>query len=582
MRSCRVIFLSVVVLLGSLFGSVQLFAGVSPDVTVVLSGKPVSYADVVTADFNGDGYKEIVAAGSDGMLYVVSTFDGVSWRVVWSHQCNEEILAAVAKAPVPQPYPGMPADVVIYPISPKTTNVIEAAPAVADLDNDGHLDIVVAMGGNIHKEDWNQRGNGGILVYRYVNEWSFQLSGDWPQPKIDRVGKHPGFGYPDGLWDGIMTTPALADLDGDGDLEIIVAGIDRRIHAWHHTGVPVAGWPIYRYNGDALLRGGISSPAVGDIDNDGLPEVIVGTMSPPWDNTAPATATNPDYSKGTIWAINGDGTNVPGWPVTVEQYINSSPALGDIDHDGQLDIVVGAGRGTAGRENLVFAFHADGTPISGWPVVTAATMEAPPALADIDKDGKLEVIIGCGWNGGYNTCGDGTAKLYALNDDGTFVPGFPMQPQLATYWVDRSQSRAMPFSPVVVDVDGDGELEIIVTQTQDHGLTVVSSNGIVESFRELSGAEGFLEAAPNVADIDKDGKMEIVVAGGATNTGGSDVGKIYIWNELGKALESKMPWPMNRKNVQRTASWSVVGGWISPGGGSHVVLPGAQLLLLKP
>ncbi len=579
MRFFRVVCTFVVISAGTLLDPMQFIAWASPDTTIVLSGKPVSYADVVTADFNGDGYKEIVAAGSDGMLYVVSTNDGVRWNVVWSHQCNEEILAAVASAPVPQPYPGKPADVIIYPIDPKATNVIEAAPAVADLDNDGHLEIVVAMGGNIHKEDWNQRGNGGILVYRYVNEWSFQLFGDWPQPKIDRVGKHPGFGYPDGLWDGIMTTPAIGDLDGDGDLEIVVAGIDRRIHAWHHTGEVVAGWPIYRYNGDALLRGGISSPALGDIDNDGLPEVVVGTMSPPWD---PSSGAAPDYNKGTIWAINGDSTNVPGWPVTTEQYINSSPALGDIDKDGQLEIVVGSGRGAAGRENLVYVFQADGHLRNGWPAVTQATMEAPPALADIDKDGKLEVIIGCGWNGGYNTCGDGTAKLYALNDDGTRVPGFPMQPQLAQSWVDRTQSRAMPFSPVVADIDGDGDLEILVTQSQDFGLTVVSSMGLVESFRELSDSEGYLEAAPHVADIDKDGKMEIIVAGGATHKGGVDLGKIYIWNELGDAVVSKMPWPMNRKDIQRTASWSVVGGWRPSAGNTPVVLPGAQLLLLQP
>lgn len=532
LRVFVILFVSVVSYCHLLFFPSLAVALEWPDKTVILDGKPVTYSDVVAADFNGDGYKEIVAAGSDGFIYVVSTANGVNWNVVWSHQCNIDIENA-------------------GPPTSKSTNIIEAAPAVVDLDNDGHLEIIVAMGGNIHKEDWNERGNGGILVYRYNNEWSFQMTGDWPQPKIDQGGTHPGFGYPDGLWDGIMTAPAIGDLDGDGDLEIIVAGIDRRIHAWHHNGNAVAGWPIFRDNGDSLLRGGMSSPALCDIDNDGLVEVIVGTMSPPWNQSAPITSANPDYQKGTIWAINGDSSNVSGFPVTTEQYINSSPACGDVDGDGYLEIAVGAGRGTVGRENIIYLIDHNGKMMPNWPVATASTTEAPPALGDIDHDGKLEVVIGCGWTGGWDTCGDGTAKLYALNSDGSYAPGFPTQPQSATEWLDGSYS--MPFSPVLADIDGDNEIEILITQLQSQGLTIVASNGNVKGFRRLTNGDGYLMAAPLVADIDNDGNLEIIVAGGATHEDGDiEVGKIFIWDEIGTASDTKLPWPMNRHDNQRT------------------------------
>lgn len=540
-----------VVLLLALFQPVALFAGVLPSKIIPLSGGRITYSELVAADFNNDGYKEIVAAGNDGILYVISTSDGSNWSTVWSRQCNLDIETAVAAAPFPQPYPNKPPEVVVYPIASKATNFIEAPVAIADLDNDGHLDIIVAMGGDIHKEDWNARGNGGILVYRYVADspWSFQLSGDWPQPKIDRVGTHPGFGSPDGLWDGIMTAPAIGDIDGDGDLEIVVAGIDRRIHAWHHTGQVVNGWPIYRYDadgndvGDALTRGGLSSPALGDIDRDGRLEVVVATMSPPWDRSQPVSSINPNYNYATIWAFNGDSTVVPGFPIVTEQIVTSSPALGDIDNDGFLEIVVGTGGNTLpGRQNIVSAYNHDGTLLPNWPIETQGIMPASPSLADIDQDGALEVIIGCGSKYHADDCGDGNAKLYAWNADTSAVPGFPAQPQSASPWTDDSYS--MPFNPIIADYDGDGTLEILITQTDSRGVTVVGVNGITEAKRELDGDQLGLFSSPVIDDIDNDGFLEILAGGGNSN------GMIYIWEE-GGSENSAQPWPMSRQNTYR-------------------------------
>ncbi|MDY6878317.1 MAG: VCBS repeat-containing protein [Chloroflexota bacterium] len=519
--------LLVVVSTGIARNEASTIARAAPQETIIsLSGERIRNSGLAAADFNGDGYKEIVAGGVDGVLYVISTSNGTSWSTVWSHQVNTEIEAA-------------------NPPTSRSTNEIHSSPIIADLDGNGKLDIVVAVGGSIYYSNQADRHNGGVLVYEYNSPWSFslieQISGDgakgWPQPRIDAAGDETqGYGQPDGLWDGFQTTPAVGDLDGDGDLEIVISHDDRRIHAWHHDGSKVAGWPIYRYNGDNLLRGGLSSPALGDIDGDNLPEVIVGTMSPPWDGEHA-----PDYSKATLWAINGDSTNVNGFPVTTEQVIHSSPALGDIDGDGQLEIVVGVGWGTDGRENIVYAWNHDGTLLSNWPRVTDSVMKAPPALGDIDGDGVLEVVIG---SGRHYSCSTGK-RLWAWNADGSSVSGFPVEPPSPNSWI--SGSYDMPYDPILADIDGDSDIEIIIAHHGAYGITIVESDSPSTSEQRFIADLHGLEASPMVDDVDNDGKLEILAGGGDTN------GIIVIWDENG-AGSSARPWPMFRHNVQRTGN----------------------------
>lgn len=497
-------------------------------VSVSLNGSKIVGSSPTAMDFNGDGYKEIVVGGSDGVLHIIA-FDGSTWSEVWSHQTNEYINAA-------------------HPKNPNPDNNIRTSQAIADLDNDGHLDIVVTVGGFVHT-DFEDRRNGGVLVYRYqsADPWRFALieplsqdgSQGWPQPRIDQIGAGPGEGDPDGLWDGIPTSPAVDDIDGDGDLEIVVGGMDRRIHAWHHDGTVVDGWPISQWNGDPLWRGGRSSPALGDIDSDGLPEVIVGTMSPQKNGEQDQNAT--------LWAINGDSSTVPGFPIKTEQYIHSSPALGDIDGDGHLEIVVGVGQGiTSGRTNIVYAWNHDGTPVhipdgQPWPQETTNTVLAPPALGDIDGDDELEIVIG---EGGYEQTTNN--KLYAWNADGSLVSKFPITLPSPSQWANGS--LPLQYTPILADFDGDGVIEILINHINSWGFVVVEPNGQVSDVDGHQLRQG-LWAPPLVDDVDNDGLLEIIAASGDA----TEKGEVRIWNENG-STSSAMPWPMFHRDVARTGT----------------------------
>jgi WD40 repeat protein len=79
---------------------------------------------------------------------------------------------------------------------------------------------------------------------------------------------------------------------------------------------------------------------------------------------------------------------VTGWPNTTGDSVNSSPALGDIDGDGDIEVVVGS------RDKKVYVWHHDGSAVTGWPNTTGGSVHSSPALGDIDGDGDIEVVVG--------------------------------------------------------------------------------------------------------------------------------------------------------------------------------------------
>jgi hypothetical protein len=173
----------------------------------------------------------------------------------------------------------------------------------------------------------------------------------------------------------VYSSPALGDIDGDGMVEVVVGSDDNNVYALYGSDGAMK-WSFK--TGDWVY----SSPALGDIDGDGRVEVVVGSFD--------------RY----VYALNGsDGTMK--WSFKADFVIMySSPALGDIDGDGMVEVVVGS------HDSNVYALNGYNGGKKWSFKITDFGAESFPALGDIDSDGMVEVVVGCRDSNVYALDGD--------------------------------------------------------------------------------------------------------------------------------------------------------------------------------
>jgi hypothetical protein len=398
----------------------------------------------------------------------------------------------------------------------------------------------------------------------------------------------------------------VGNIDSDPKLEIIVSGFaNGPLYAWHSDGSSVTGWPLTAtYSAGYAAMGNISNalpglevvagyfnsrliavsgtgnnltgwprngagiidmpPTLADVDGDGLDEIFIGE------------------DDRLLHAYKADGSSLPGWPVGGSgSQRRCTPAIADLDGDGDLEIITASGYVTGGY--TLFAYHHDGTPVSGFPIVFGGYTRTFPAIGDVDGDGFPEIIVvGSGPDGVLVLSANGvikrkltpTGQTYygsapALADlDGDSIPEIIVQTNEALnvwqgngstfpgwpvvwgdhYWVGNS-------SPVVGDVDGDQQPDIVITlfdsySLKDTGVRVYNRNGELHAhFPKLIDTNG--GAVPAIADIDLDGHNEIVVTGDPWDywKGTDYYDKVWVY-DLGGGRHGQIEWGQFGGNPQ--------------------------------
>ncbi len=420
---------------------------------------------------------------------------------------------------------------------------INSSPAVADLDGDGNVEVVVSVGG----DPANVRHNGGIIAFdRNGNQiWRFNTQDYSPV---------------DGFTDGVYSSPTVCDVDGDGNMEIAFGGWDKRIYLLDHLGRSL--WsnipngfpgPGY-YNADSIW----STAACADLNGDGSKEIVIGADITGGGILPDGTHTS---NGGFLYVFDKDGN------VLVRRYlletIYSSPAVGDLDGNGQLEIVVGTGWywwNISGRRDDSFAYvfdtsnlfgtlpYADPNKLPnypGWPQETQYPGFSSPALADLDGDGDLEVVIGSGDPFITNDDIPGAGAVYAWHHTGQRVNGWPVFPRNV-----GNDDTTVFSSPVVADVDADGVVEVLFSMIWD--VHVYNANG---SFQERLSTTWTTWASPAVGDTDGDGKVDVWVASGKDD---GDKSKGHMWHfEQSASGIGPQPWPQFHRDARNSGKMPV-------------------------
>lgn len=337
-----------------------------------------------------------------------------------------------------------------YPAFPITKNT--RGVALADLDSDGIDEVLIG----INKTFYVIKGDGSLLIEK-------ELTG------------------------AILLPPTVADLDDDGDWEIVInCGYPSTVggvYVLDHEGNDMPGWPV-SFDGNWM----INAPAVSDMDGDGVMEIVTGERV--------------SGSVGNVHVLKLDGTEFnENWPINIGATPAFTPSIGDVNNDGSKDIVI------AGSSTGMHIFNSDGSLFDGFPVLGAGVSYSyqSPILVDLDDDENLEVV-------GSNH-GDAPA-FYAMKADGNYMEGWP-------YALD-----GWTYSPVsVADFDEDGVYEIFGGNpnfSEGNALPTIygmSPDGEdLDNFpiEKIGGNEGVI----SIADVNNDGVLDLVFGSNITDSEG--------------------------------------------------------------
>jgi len=359
-------------------------------------------------------------------------------------------------------------------------------PIFPDIDNDGDFDLLVG----------EQDGN--ISFYRN--------DGDPANPAFtfvtDSLVSIPG----------LLVAPGFADIDNDGDIDLLVGEENGNINFYRNDGAATApAFTLITETFGSINVGRYCFPTLVDIDNDGDVDLFVGE------------------GNGNINFYRNDGTAAnPAFTLVTDNLVSinviglSAPSFADIDNDGDRDLFVG---GVAGNVHFYLNTGTAANPAFTLVDQTFASVGvgefgvAAPTFTDIDKDGDVDLFAGEA---------DGNINFYRNDGSATNAAFTYVTANFAFNFFDVG---VISF-PSFPDIDNDGDFDLFVGEAvgninfyrNDGTATKPAFTLVTETFASIDVG---LTNLPTFADIDNDGDLDLFV--------GENEGNINFYRNDGSA-----------------------------------------------
>ncbi len=392
---------------------------------------------VISYDINNDGLAEIIATGNRGALNVYNTDGSLRYSVEGlagslTVPAVGNVYGDAGKEIVSAAYTEGGLDNWVFIIDGLTGTVIHAihlqykAPTsvvLKDLDHDGLDEIILLTHAGSAPEPpknsrlWIWKNNG--------DEWtSFNT---WPED---------GYAFGDNT---SLGNPAVADMDNSGTFSIIASTQVRGLFCFHPADTSEAVWvKTAKQLADTTATGYLMAPlSLADLDDDGNLDILSASVkndklyaldrfgdalpgwetgidieiTDPWGHSSPAIIGNLDADpqmeivyagRAHLYILEHDGSNKPGWPIEIENGSSyfagghgvlspfNSPVLADLNQDGVQEIIFITAFG------ILHAIDSQtGKDIVGFPIDTKndSQQAQSPVVDDIDRDGDLELLL---------------------------------------------------------------------------------------------------------------------------------------------------------------------------------------------
>lgn len=418
-------------------------------------------AGLIAADRPGSDWREIrnrILAGGDGM-YAKRTISNRRLNANGALTCSDGVVLGRTR-----PHG-----------SALTTGIVPMDVSVLHIDcSGGHGDVEITVMPTNEVITLLDDGKGSDLLANdgvYSSSWTPPAGGDYVLmfPNDDPVAVtvdadlQPGFPAKVFSAGGGATVPLIANIDGGPGYQILVSvGVGGDINAFNSDGSTVPGWPIYTGVGTTIAAGEISGESEGD-------EIFMSDIT------------------GYLWAVDGSGYLLPGWPIEPGHSAGEIFLLADITGDERDEILIGG--------LLARAFSADGGLFRQFNPISDTGHDL--GVIDLDLDGDLEIIKP------GELLGSSEPEIRAWHHTGDYVAGFPAPNEgLADF--------------VLGDVDGDGFPEIVGVGSyfeEDAGwaprVSIYGHEGSLEKSVVLHGYSQLTSLAA-LADLDADGILEIL------------------------------------------------------------------------